>query len=110
MKTIFRAALEAVGLNPDGALVGAIGATVAVVGRVNGYSWKMSATIILSAFILCGYLLPAVAENWPLKQGTLYFLLFVAGFTSSHIYNFIDKQVPLVLNLAGEVISKRFKK
>jgi hypothetical protein len=110
MKTIVREALETVGLNPDGAVVGAIGAAVAVVGKVNGYSWKMSVTIIVSAFALCGYLLPALAENWPLQPGTLYFLLFVAGFTSSHIYKFIDKQVPLLLNLAASIISKRFRK
>lgn len=110
MKTIVREALESVGLHPDGAIIGAIGAGVAVIGKVNGYSWRSSLVIVVGGFTLCGYLLPAVSENWPIQKGTLYFLLFVSGFTSSHIYKFLDNNVPVLLSLVFNFVSKRFKK
>lgn len=97
-------------MSPDGAIVGAIGAVVAVIGKVNGYDWKSSLAILLGGFTLCGYLMPALHEVWPLKPGTLYFALFICGFVSSHVYKFIDKQAPVLLAMLFQIANKYLKK
>lgn len=104
-----RSLIEALGMNPDGALIGSIGAVIAVIGKVNGYTWKASLVIVIGGFCLSGYGLPAISENWEMKEGTQYFLVFLVGFLSNHIYVYLDTLAPKMFAIALEYVKKRLK-
>jgi quercetin dioxygenase-like cupin family protein len=61
--TMIRALIEALGMHPDGALIGTIGAVIAVIGKVNGFDWKKSMVVIIGGFCMSGYALPALHEK-----------------------------------------------
>jgi hypothetical protein len=111
---IVRKFLEAMGMHPDGALIGGIGALIAVVGAPNSHGWKASMAIIFGGFTLGGYLLPVLQEHMKFLEGTVFFIIFVAGFISRHLYEFLDTTAPQALRLAYRLLSeyaeKRYKK
>jgi hypothetical protein len=107
---ILREQIEMIGMNPDGALIGAIGAIIAVIWKVNGYGFKSSIVIIVGGFCLCGYLYQSLAEHWPLPIATVYLIVFIIGFVSNHVYRFLDASAPKVLALGLDYISKWIKK
>lgn len=87
-------------MHPDGALIGGIGALMAVMGGPNQHGWKASLAIILGGFTMCGYMLPVLQEHFKFLQGTVYFIIFVMGFISRHVYEFLDTTAPKLLHLA----------
>jgi hypothetical protein len=111
---IVRSALEAMGMHPDGALIGGIGALIAVLASPNGHGWKASMAIISGGFTLGGYLLPVLQEHLQFLQGTVFFIIFVVGFVSRHVYEFLDSTAPQALRLAytllSEYAAKKYKK
>jgi hypothetical protein len=104
---ILQKLIESIGMSPDGALIGAIGATIAVIWKVNGYGFKSSIVIIVGGFSLCGYLYDAALSYWPEGKDTFFLLMFLIGFISNHIYSFLDKKAPELLQMALDFL-KRF--
>jgi len=107
---IIRDFVEGVGMNPDAATIGAIGAIIAVIWKVNGYSFRKSSVIILGGFCLCGYLYASLTKHWPMPQATLYLLMFLFGFISNHVYRFLDESAPEILELGFNYVSSFIKK
>lgn len=110
MNNVIREAVEIIGMHPDGALIGALGAIVAVVGKINGHGFKASMAIILGGFTMCGYLLPVFNEHLSFLEGTVFFLIFIVGYVSKHIYEFLDTSAPRLLQLLFLYVSTKLPK
>jgi hypothetical protein len=107
---IIRDIIELAGMHVDGALIGGIGAIASVILKINGYSWRASLAIIFSGLLMCGYLLPAIQEQFTFLNSTVYFIIFCTGYVSRHLYQFLDQYAPKLLRMAFDVVSRRFNK
>lgn len=105
-----RECVERLGMDADGALIGAIGAIVATIGRVNGVNWKKAGAIIIGGLTISGYLVPALREKTELESGTIFFAVFMLGVVSQHIYKSLDTIVPALLKTAGEWVKDWIEK
>jgi len=107
-RNIIRYLLESSGMDPDGALVGAIGAVVAVINKVNGYSFRSSLVVIMSGMILTGYAHPVLVERWALSPKTVYLAMFLLGYVSHEFYRHLQQSAPTLFALGIEYIKKKW--
>lgn len=96
--------IETIGMNPDGAMIGAIGVIVATIGKVNGVSWKQALSLILGGMAISGYAVPAAIENTSFGNGTIFFMVFLLGAISPHVYTALDNFAPTILKLVSEYL------
>lgn len=111
MNTNFiRTLIEKMGMDADGAMVGAIGAIVATIGKVNGVSWRQAAFLIIGGLCISGYVVPAIRESTDFGSGVIFFMVFLLGAISQHIYAALDNFAPVILKAGSEVVKGWLKK
>lgn len=101
-KNFIRDFIERIGMDADGALIGAIGAVVATIGKVNGLGWKEAAFLIVGGLCISGYIVPALEESTDFGPGVIFFCVFILGAISQHVYKGLDAWAPAILKVLGE--------
>lgn len=110
MTNFVRQAIEDLGLDPDGALIGGIGTIIATIGRVNGVNWKEALLLTVAGLFLCGYVVPALREVTEIGEGLLFFVVFILGVVSQDVYKAIQGLAPALFKVAGEGLKEWIKK
>ena len=98
--------VEQLGMVSDGVMLGLMGAIMAVLYKVNTFTWRGSVIGLFSGSTLSGYGMPVLTENLNLGQGTSFFVVFLVGFLAPEIYKKLLKFAPGLLTAAGNRAKK----